>query len=127
MCILVLILGFKEIILRFNECKALTDLSLSCFLAGVNVPEAENNIPRYLEVIVQDIVLLKIEYDYELMTSEVRIQREGGQGSGPPLENHKLYGFLQGISNWTPPGKSWTPPPGKCRTPSGTLKNDRFL
>ena len=34
-------------------------------------------------------------------------------GSGPPpLENHKLYGFLYEISNWTPPPpeKSWTPP-----------------
>ena len=28
--------------------------------------------------------------------------RGGDRGSGPPLENHKLYGFLLGISNWTP-------------------------
>ena len=45
---------------------------------------------------------------------QVRIQR-GDRGSGhPPPENHKLYGFQKGISNWTPPppppGKSWTPP-----------------
>ena len=56
----------------------------------------------------------------------------GGGGAGDwtprPLENHKLYGFLKVISNWTPPPcKSWSPPPGKCWTPSGTLKNDRFL
>ena len=69
------------------------------------------------------------------------IQRGGGGGDTgspdhpPPLpkthtpENHKLYGFLKGISNWTPPGKSWTPPPppGKCWTPSGTLENYSFL
>ena len=55
---------------------------------------------------------------------QVRIQR-GDRGSGPPppLENHKLYGFQQGISNWTPP-PPWKKldPPGKCWTPSGTLK-----
>ena len=28
----------------------------------------------------------------------------GGQGVRTPLENHKLYGFQQGISNWTPSG-----------------------
>ena len=33
----------------------------------------------------------------------------GGRGSGPPLENHKLNGFLLGISNWTPPGKKLDP------------------
>ena len=48
----------------------------------------------------------------------------GGQGFGPPLENHKLCGFLQVIGNLTPPpppGKSLTPPaPGKC---SGPLRN----
>ena len=34
----------------------------------------------------------------------MRIQRGGGGGAGgpDPLENHKLYGFLLGISNWTP-------------------------
>ena len=38
--------------------------------------------------------------------------RGGTGGPDPLLINHKLYGFLQGISNWTPPpapGKSWTP------------------
>ena len=44
------------------------------------------------------------------------IQRGGGQVPGPPqLENHKLYWFLSGISNWThhppPPGNSLNPPP----------------
>ena len=27
----------------------------------------------------------------------------GGTGGPDPLENHKLYGLQQGISNWTPP------------------------
>ena len=27
---------------------------------------------------------------------------EGGRGPDPPLENHKLYGFLQVIGNLTP-------------------------
>ena len=68
MCILVFILGFKVIILRFNEYKALADLTQSCFFAWVKVPEAEHNIPRYLLVVVQDIVLLKHIYDCELMS-----------------------------------------------------------
>ena len=56
------------IILRFNEYKALTDLTLSFFFAGVKVPEAEHNIPRYLLVVVQNIVLFQQEYDCELMS-----------------------------------------------------------
>ena len=37
---------------------------------------------------------------------------EGGTGGPDPLENHKLYGFQQGISNWTPPSwKKLDPPP----------------
>ena len=50
---------------------------------------------------------------------------EGGQGvrTLPPLENHKLYGFQQGISNWTPPPLEKVGPPGKnVGLPSGTLK-----
>ena len=40
-----------------------------------------------------------------------RIQRGAGVRT-PLLENHKLYWFQLGISNWTPlPGNSWTPPP----------------
>ena len=35
----------------------------------------------------------------------------GDRGSGPPLENHKLYGFIKGISNWTPLEKVGPPPP----------------
>ena len=56
----------------------------------------------------------------------------GDRGSGPPpppppppphpAENHNLYGFQQGISNWTPPPLEKVGPPGKCWTPSGTLK-----
>ena len=33
----------------------------------------------------------------------------GGQGVRTPLENHKLYGFLKGISNWTHLEKVGTP------------------
>ena len=53
--------------------------------------------------------------------SQVRIQRGvgGGQGDRTPLENHKLFGFLLGISNWTPlplvkvgpPLEKFGPPP----------------
>ena len=53
---------------------------------------------------------------------------EGGVRS--PLENHKIYGFLYGISNWTPPlppEKRWTRPPPLeyAGQHSRTLKNDR--
>ena len=44
---------------------------------------------------------------------QVRIQRGGTGGPDPPPpENHKLYGFQKGISNWTPP-----PPPEKVGPP----------
>ena len=52
---------------------------------------------------------------------QVRIQRGGGQGVRTPLENHKLNGFQQGISNWTPPT------PWKMLDPLWNLKNDTFL
>ena len=45
---------------------------------------------------------------------------EGGTGGPDPLENHKLYGFLKGISNWTPPPpwkKLDPPPPGNVGLP----------
>ena len=63
-----------------------------------------------------------------ILKIQVRIQR-GGQGVGPPLENHVTWVYIgnkQLDPPPPPPGKSWTPP-GKCWTPSGTLKNDRFL
>ena len=31
------------------------------------------------------------------------VDPEGGTRGPDPLENHKLYGFQQGISNWIPP------------------------
>ena len=43
----------------------------------------------------------------------------GGQGVRTPSRKSQIK------SNWTPPGKSWTS--GKNWTPSGALKNDRFL
>ena len=60
---------------------------------------------------------------------QVWIQRGGGGVGRTPLENHKLYGFQQGISNLTPPpGKVWTPPPPwKMLDPLWNLKNDSFL
>ena len=47
----------------------------------------------------------------------------------PPLENHKLYEFLKGISNWTPPPppRKKLDPTGKCWTHSGTLKMIGFF
>ena len=44
-------------------------------------------------------------FAYRIMVFLVEIARadpEGGQGSAIPPENHKLYEFLWGISNWTP-------------------------
>ena len=62
----------------------------------------------------------------EVMIEAIRIPSSadpgGDRGSRPPLENHKLYGFLQGISNWTPVEKVGPPPPEKCWT-----LFDRFL
>ena len=54
---------------------------------------------------------------------------EGGGTGGPdPLENHKLYGVLWGISNWTLSLEKVGPPtPGKSWTSSVTLKNESFL
>ena len=55
---------------------------------------------------------------------------EGGDsGSGPPRPGKsQIIWVYKGISNWTPP-PPWKKlePPGKCWTPSGTLKNDSFL
>ena len=52
------------------------------------------------------------------------IQRGGGRGSGPPWKiTIKLYVFSIGNKPLDPT----PPPPGNCWTPSGTLKNDRFL
>ena len=53
----------------------------------------------------------------------------GDRGSGPPLENQFIWVSIGNkqmdplpLEKVGPP-----PPPGKCWTPSGTLKNDRFL
>ena len=53
--------------------------------------------------------------EFELHKPPLSADPEGGAGGLDPLENHKLYGYLYGISNWTPPPhpppwKSWTPP-----------------
>ena len=45
----------------------------------------------------------------------------GGQGVWTPLENHKLYGFLWGISNWTPLEKVG-PTPWKMLDPLWNLE-----
>ena len=41
--------------------------------------------------------------------------RKGGTGGSDTLENHKIYGFLYGINNWTPP------PWKKLESPSGKM------
>ena len=54
----------------------------------------------------------------------------GDRGSRPPLENHKLHGFLWKLAFGPPPppGISWTPPPpGKCWTPTGSSEKYSFL
>ena len=50
----------------------------------------------------------------------------GGRGSGPPLENHKYYGFLYKLA-CRPLRKKLDPPPGKCWTSSEALENYSFL
>ena len=50
---------------------------------------------------------------HHILTSHVRIQRVD-RGSGPALENHKLYGFFIEIIIWTPPPlKKVAPTPWK--------------
>ena len=64
-----------------------------------------------------------------VVASSVDPEGGGGGGGRTPLENHKLYGFQQGISNWTPPPwKSLDPPPTLENVgPLWNLKNDSFL
>ena len=58
---------------------------------------------------------------------------EGGQGVLAPPEKSQVIWVSIGIKQLDPPPpppppwKKLDPPPGKCWTPSGTLKNDRFL
>ena len=52
-----------------------------------------------------------------------RADPEGGQGVRTPMEYHKLYGSLQGISNWTPPfWKKLDHPPWKMLDPLWNLE-----
>ena len=54
--------------------------------------------------------------------------RAKGSGRTPPFpENHKLYGFLYGISNCISPLEKVGPPSGKYWTLSGTLEKYSFL
>ena len=50
----------------------------------------------------------------------------GGRGSGPPLENHNFKWVSIGNKQLDTPRKKLDTP-GKNWTPSGALKNDRFL
>ena len=51
----------------------------------------------------------------------------GGRGSGPPSGKSQLIWVSIGNRQLDPPPWKKLDPPGKCWTPSGTLKNDRFL
>ena len=53
---------------------------------------------------------------------------EGGQGGpDPPGKSHVIWVSIGNKQlDPLPPWKKWDPT-GKCWTPSGTLKNDRFL
>ena len=61
--------------------------------------------------------------------NQVRIQRGGDRGSGPPPGKSQVIWVSIGNKQLDPPPLPWKKldPPGKCWTPSGTLKNDRFL
>ena len=53
--------------------------------------------------------------------------RGGSGGPDPPGKSQVIWVSI-GYKQLDPLGKGWTPPPpGKCWTPSGTLKNDSFL
>ena len=59
----------------------------------------------------------------------MRIQRGGGVQTPPPPGKSQVIGVSIGnkVLDPPPPGKSWTPLENVGRTPSGTLKDDRFL
>ena len=59
---------------------------------------------------------------------QVRIQRGGGGGQGvcTPGKSQVIWVSI-GNKQLDPPPLEKVGPPGKCWTPSGTLKNDRFL
>ena len=61
--------------------------------------------------------------------SQVRIQRGGQEVRTPPPGKSQVIWVSIGNKQLDPPVKSWIPPPppGKCWTPSGTLKNDGSL
>ena len=53
---------------------------------------------------------------------------EGGGTGGldPPGKSQVIWVSIGNKHCPPPPWKKLDPPPGKCWTPSGTLKNDRF-
>ena len=81
------------------------------------------NIPKYL--------LVRFGASSAWMDSTMDSPKCGsrGGGAGGPDLPRKItsYIFSIGISNWNPPPRKKLDPPGKCWTPSGTLKNDSFL
>ena len=65
---------------------------------------------------------------FVLLEHQVRIQRGGERGSGPPPGKSQVIWVSIGNKQLDPPSP-WKKldPPWKCWTLSGTLKNDRFL
>ena len=89
-------------------------------------PMTKTNLQRNDRAILRQICSNKPEDVANVRSSDKCGSRGGDRGSGPPLENHKLYGFLKGISNWTPPPpppwKKLDPPPWKMLDPLWNLE-----
>ena len=82
-----------------------------------------------------DLILLDFSKAFDKVAHEKILQNyaitsadpEGGQGvRTPPGKSQVIWVSIGNKQLDPPPGKSCTLP-GKCWTPSGTLKNGRFL
>ena len=97
--------------------------------AAVLSDQGSHGLPLYLHL---SKLLVKCSGRYCQMQFicwrvQVRIQR-GGQGvQTPPPGKSQVIWVSIGNKQLDPPWKKLDPPPGKCWTPSGTLKNDKFL
>ena len=70
-----------------------------------------------------------MEKSYHLLVEIASADPEGGSGGPDPSGKSQVIRVSLGYKQLDPLEKVVTtpPPPGKCWTPSGTLKNDSFL